>query len=53
MRVYVIQSKNGNGILMNVGVSTKNQMIVVLVKMVICKILVCVIEYQGLTNCSQ
>ena len=41
MKVYVTQSKNR--IMMNVGVSVKNQMIGVLVKMILCGILVRVI----------
>ena len=39
--MYVTQSKNG--IIMNVGVSVKNWMIGVIVKMIICRILALVI----------
>ena len=52
MRVYVIQ--NENGIMINVDVSVKNQMIEILVKMITCGILVrvttSVIRYIKLTN---
>ena len=41
LKEHVIQSKNG--IIMNVGVSIKNQMIVVLAKMIKCRFLACVI----------
>ena len=53
MKVYVIESKNG--IMMSVGVSVKNQMIVGLVKMIICGILVHLIKinkYLDIKNCS-
>ena len=60
MKVHLIQSKNR--IMMSVGLSVKNQMIQVLVKMIYCEILVkrilecnkaCEIdEYLDIKNCS-
>ena len=41
MKIHVIQNKNG--VMMNIGVSVKSQMIGVLVKMIICGILAHVI----------
>ena len=41
MKIHVIQNKNG--VMMNIGVSVKSQMIGVLVKMIICGILARVI----------
>ena len=61
MKVYAIQSKNG--IIINIGVSVRNQMIGVLAKRVMCGIIVSVTdcelmqrhkiyEYLDTKNCS-